>query len=290
MSQPRLLKASPVIKEKRKQVSEQIEQLKEKGLHPHLKIVRVEGNKACESYSQAAQRVMNKVGGRVSEDLFPEDVTEETLLAEVSRLNKDEDAHGIIIMQPLPWHIDRQKVADQMDPLKDVDGMTTLNLGRVTEDNDRALLPSTPKAVMEMLDHYEIDVEGLDVCVVGKSNSVGKPLNLLLLNRDATVTNCHKATRDLKKYTQTSDVVVTATGVVDLITKDHIKPGATVIDVGYNFKDGKICGDVSFDEVAEIAGAITPVPGGVGSVTTTSLGEQVVQACMLQHGLFDHEN
>lgn len=290
MTQPLLLRGRPVVVEKTKQVTAKVKQLERNGLHPHLKIVRIEGIKACESYSRAAQRVMTKVGGRASEALFPKDVTEEELIKEVRELNQDPDIHGIIMMQPLPDHICRQKVADQMDPLKDVDGMTTLNLGRLMEGNPQAMIPSTAKAVLEIIDYYEIDVTGLDVCVIGKSNTVGKPLNLLLLNRDATVTNCHRATQNLKKYTCTADIIVTATGAVDLITKDHIAPGAVVIDVGYNFKEGKVVGDVSFDEVAQVAGAITPVPGGVGSVTTISLIEQVVRSCMLQNGVKSHED
>ncbi|WP_018659611.1 bifunctional 5,10-methylenetetrahydrofolate dehydrogenase/5,10-methenyltetrahydrofolate cyclohydrolase [Allofustis seminis] len=282
MNQPRLLKGRPVVIEKREEIKAQIATLKQKGITPHLKIFRIEGQKACQSYSRAAQKVMQAVGGIASEDLFPADVTEAEFLKAVAQRCDEKDIHGIIIMQPLPPHIDRQKVADLLPPLKDVDGMTTLNLGRVTENNDKAMFPSTARAVMEILDHYAIDVRGLDVCVIGKSTSVGKPLILLLMNRDATVISCHKATRQLKKYTKTADVIISATGVVDLITKDHLKPGAIVIDVGYNMKDDKIVGDVSFDEVATAASVITPVPGGVGSVTTTALVEQVVRGCTLQ--------
>lgn len=289
MKSPLILKGQPVVQKKQAELSDHIKQLKKRGVVPHLQIIRLAGDSASAAYSKAAQKALHQLGGVAEETLFPDDDSESDFVKVITQFNEAPQVHGILVMQPLPHHISLQKVADTIAPEKDVDGMATVNLGHLLANDKEAMLPSTPQAVLTLLDYYAIDVAGRDVCVVGRSHTVGKPLNVLLLNRHATVTQCHSYTKDLAAHTQRADIVIAAVGVPELLTKDHIKAGATVIDVGYNVVAGKVVGDVLYDEVATKAAAITPVPGGVGSITTISMLEQVVKSCRHQVGVNLHE-
>ena len=274
----KILDGRAVAKKLNQETKEEVGRLKKKGLSPTVAIVRADQNPASIQYEKMASKYMERLGIQVEYATFPENVLEEKFLAELDQLNNHPEIHGIIVMQPLPKHIHRVKVAQHISPEKDIDGMHALNLGKIMAEDKEALLPSTVKAVAEMLEYYNIEVKGKTACVVGKSNTVGKPLTVLLMNLDATVINCHTYTKNLKQYTKQADILITATGEIGLITKEHIKSEAVVLDVGFNFKENKVYGDVVFDEVSEIAHAITPVPGGVGSVTTASLARQLLLA------------
>lgn len=261
-----------------KQTATQIESLQEAGISPTLAIMRADKNPASIQYEKLATRYLDKMGIATTHIVFEDGVSEDKFLASLDQLNTDSTVHGILIMQPLPEGISLARVSERISPTKDIDGMHPLNLGHIMAGNKQAHLPSTVKAVVELLDYYDISVAKKDICVIGKSNTVGKPLSVLLLNERATVSNCHTGTQNLKQYTSAADILISATGLIGLVTKEHVKKDAVVIDVGFNFKDNKAYGDVQFEEVSKIASAITPVPGGVGSVTTAALAQQVVNA------------
>lgn len=274
----KILDGRKVAKKLNQETKKEIERLKEQGLTPTLAIVRADQNPASVQYEKMATKYMEKLGIQVEYATFPEDVQEEVFLDTLDQLNNHPEIHGIIVMQPLPKHIHRVKVAQHISPQKDIDGMHALNLGKIMAEDEEALLPSTVKAVAEILKYYNIEVKGQTACVVGKSNTVGKPLSVLLMNLDATVINCHTNTKNLKQFTKQADILITATGEIGLITKDHVQNDAVVLDVGFNFKGNKVYGDVVYDEVSQIVNAITPVPGGVGSVTTASLARELALA------------
>lgn len=276
------LKGKPVAKALLKRTEKTIEDLRKIDCHPTLAIVRVGEDPSSISYENAAVKTMNRTGIAVEHVVFDEAVQPDEVLKAIKDLNRNVNVHGILVMQPLPDSLSRNEIARCLNPSKDIDGLTPENLGRVVENDQVNLAPSTPKAVMALLDFYDIDVEGKDICVIGSSPVVGKPLSIMLLNEEATVANVHVKTKDTKKYTRQADIVISATGVVELVTADFIKEGAVVIDVGFGYKDGKAVGDVKYDEVFEKAAAVTPVPGGVGSITTAVLAEQVVQAAWNQ--------
>lgn len=276
------LKGRPVAKALLERTMNTVEDLKKIDCYPTLAIVRVGDDKSSISYENAAIKTMQQSGIAVEPVIFKETADAEEVLQSIEALNQKADIHGILVMQPLPDTLARNDIARCLNPNKDIDGLTPENLGRVVESDPTTLVPSTPKAVMALLEFYGIAVEGKDVCVIGSSPVVGKPLSIMLLNEEATVSNVHVKTKDIKQYTCQADIVISATGVVELVKAEHIKEGAIVIDVGFGYKDGKPVGDVSYDDVYEKAGAITPVPGGVGSITTAILAEQVAQAAWNQ--------
>jgi len=264
------------IKEK---TANKVEELKNKNIDPQAAIVRVGDDEASISYERAAIRKLEKTGIEAKSYAYPEDITEEAFLDEFTKINENSNVHGILLLRPLPAHIDEQKVSYLIHPDKDIDGMSPINMGKILLKESDGLLPCTPAAVMEVLNYYDIELRGKNITVIGHSSVVGKPLSALLLNANATVTTCHTYTKNTMELCQQADIVVTATGVIDLVTKDHVKDGAIVIDVGINFtEDGTMVGDVSFDEVEKKASYVTPVPGGIGSITTTLLGSQLAAA------------
>lgn len=273
-----VLNGREVSKDLNKVTKEKVEKLLDAGITPTLAIMRADQNPASIQYEKAATRFMKRVGIDTKHVVFPDGVSQEEFLESLDQVNQDDQIHGILVMQPLPVNIDLQMVADHISPEKDIDGMHVLNLGKIMAEESEGHLPSTVRAVIELLAYYKIGVARKEITVIGKSNTVGKPLSVLLLNQGATVSTCHTVTRDLTVYTKQSDIVISATGEIGLITKDHITPGTVVIDVGFNFVDGKAYGDVAYEEVSEVASKITPVPGGVGSVTTASLARQVADA------------
>jgi methylenetetrahydrofolate dehydrogenase (NADP+)/methenyltetrahydrofolate cyclohydrolase len=245
--------------------------LKEKGILPGLAVVIVGDDPASQVYVRNKIKACHEVGLHSEMHDLPADISEAMLLETIERLNQDTAIHGILVQLPLPEHIDVNKVIETIAVDKDVDGFHLYNLGGLVAGNT-IFPPCTPYGVQCLLEYCEIPIEGQNAVIVGRSNIVGKPMALMLLQKSATVTVCTSKTRDLKQFTSLADILVVATGKPNLITSDMVKPGAAVIDVGINRLDnGKLVGDVDFDGVKEVAGHITPVPGGVGPMTITML-------------------
>ncbi|MBT6069036.1 bifunctional methylenetetrahydrofolate dehydrogenase/methenyltetrahydrofolate cyclohydrolase FolD [Candidatus Peregrinibacteria bacterium] len=262
------------------EVKEDVEQLKSDGISPKIAVVMVGDNPASLSYIKQKRKACEFTGIEWEQIDLPESTKHEKLIEVVEELNKRKDMHGILVQLPLPDHIYTPEVIKAIDPKKDVDGFHAYNLGKMFLSTDfEELAPCTPMGVIKMLDEYGIDVAGMDATVVGASNIVGKPMSTMLLNRQATVTTCHIKTKDLKKNTLNADLLIVGVGKAGLITADMVKDGAIVVDIGCNRVDGKLCGDVDFDEVAAKASYITPVPGGCGPMTVACLMENTVIAC-----------
>lgn len=266
-----IIDGKEIAKKKRLEIVERVQELKRQDLTPGLAVILVGDNQASRTYVNSKQKTARELGMHNVLIEYPSTITEHELLSKIDELNKAEEIHGILVQLPLPGHIDETKLIEAISPEKDVDGFHPINIGRMMTGQD-AFLPCTPFGVMVMLEEMGIDPAGKDVVVVGRSNIVGKPAGQLFLNKNATVTYCHSRTKDLKEHTKKADIVVSAVGKAGLITADHIKPGAVVIDVGMNRNaEGKLCGDVAYAEVKEKAGYITPVPGGVGPMTIAML-------------------
>jgi methylenetetrahydrofolate dehydrogenase (NADP+) / methenyltetrahydrofolate cyclohydrolase len=266
-----IIDGKEIAKKKKLEIADQVQELKNQGVTPGLAVILVGDNQASRTYVNSKQKTARELGMHNVLIEYPVSITEQELLAKIDELNRDEDIHGILVQLPLPDHINEKNLIEAISPEKDVDGFHPINIGRMMTGQD-AFLPCTPYGVMVMMKEIEMDLAGKHVVVVGRSNIVGKPAGQLFLNENATVTYCHSRTKDLKEHTKQADVVIAAVGKAGLITADHIKPGAVVIDVGMNRDDqGKLCGDVAYDEVKEKAGYITPVPGGVGPMTIAML-------------------
>ena len=254
---------------------------KEYGRRPCLMVVIVGNNPASQSYVRGKIKATEYVGFDGSLVSLPEDVTEDALIAEIERLNQDEQVDGILVQLPLPKHISEDRVIAAISPEKDVDGFHATNVARLWL-NQPCIVPCTPKGVIVMLDRAGIEITGKNAVVVGRSNIVGKPVAKLLLDRNATVTIAHSRTKNLKEVCRQADILVAAVGRPLMLTADYIKPGAAVIDVGINrLEDGRLVGDVDFEGAKAIAGAITPVPGGVGPMTITMLMRNTIE-CFLR--------
>ncbi len=261
-------------------------QKKVKQLDPKLVVVQVGEDPASSSYIKQKMASSELVGMRHQHIHLSEQTSREELFALIKELNDDPDVTGFIVQLPLPKHLHSEvdAVIEAIDPLKDVDGFGATNLGEVLLSKDRERLPpATPSGVIALLNHYKIGIEGKHAVVVGKSNIVGKPLSVMLLNRGATVTTCHSKTADLGAMTRQADLLFVAVGKAKLITADMVKPGAVVVDIGMNRVEGKLCGDVDFTAVSDVASAITPVPGGVGPLTVASLIRNCIRAKELQN-------
>ena len=263
--------------------------LREKGVVPTLGIVRVGANPSDLSYEKGATTKGEQVGVEVKKFELPEDATKEDVLALIDQVNADDSIHGVLMFRPLPKHLknDQNEICNRLDPKKDVDCMTHLSNAGVFEDrNDLGYAPCTPAACMEILDHYGIDCKGKKACVIGRSLVVGKPAAMMLMSKNATVTVCHTRTVDTAAVARDADIIISAAGVLKSLTKDFVRPGQVVIDVSMNWDAEKVTskgkggmsGDAIFDEVEPIVEAITPVPGGVGAVTTSVLMKHVVEA------------
>ena len=254
----------------------------ERGKTPGLVIVRVEGDAASGVYSKAILRIAKEIGVQANLELLAAETTPDELRNALQRLNDDPTVHGVIVQMPLPAHLPQQIVADTLAVSKDIDGINPLSAGRLCAGLP-SFLPSTAAAVMEILERSQTPLAGKHVVVLGRSNVVGKPLSLLLLQKNATVTICHSRTQDLPSFTRQADVLVAAVGRANMVTAEMVRPGATVIDVGINARpEGGIVGDVDYASVQEVAGAITPVPGGVGPLTNVLLLKQCLQAAWQQ--------
>lgn len=266
-----IIDGKEIAKKTKSEIVDQVQEMKTQGITPGLAVILVGDNQASRTYVNSKQKTARELGMHNVLIEYPESITEQELLAKIDELNNDEDIHGILVQLPLPGHINETHLIEAISPEKDVDGFHPINIGRMMTGQD-AFLPCTPFGVMVMMKEMGIDLAGKHVVVVGRSNIVGKPAGQLFLNKNATVTYCHSKTKDLKEHTRQADVVVAAVGKAGLITADHIKAGAVVIDVGMNRdEEGKLCGDVAYAEVKEKAGYITPVPGGVGPMTIAML-------------------
>lgn len=256
----------------------EVEALKGEGIEPCLAVIIVGDNPASRVYVNNKKKSCAELGIKSLEYALPEDTTEEELLSLIDELNSNDDVDGILCQLPLPSHICEKNVINAISPHKDVDAFHPENVGHIMI-GDYTFLPCTPAGVMEMLKEYEIEIAGKNCVVVGRSNIVGKPMTMLLLKENATVTVCHSKTKDLSSFTREADILVSAVGKVGLITADMVKENAVVIDVAINrLENGKLCGDVDFENVKEKASFITPVPGGVGPMTIAVLMKNTVAA------------
>ncbi len=273
-----LIDGAALAREKIIQLKQVVTSLRVRGMQPGLATVQVGDDPASRIYVRNKVRACTEAGVSSIHHDLPGASSESDVLKLLDQLNRDPKVHGIIVQLPVPKHLDARRLSQAIEVAKDVDGFNWQNLGALVEGAP-GILPCTPRAAMVMLDHAKIPVEGRHAVVVGRSNIVGKPVALLLIGRGATVTVCNSRTADLGAITRQADILVVATGKAGLITRDMVKPGAAVIDVGINrLPSGKIAGDVAFDEVKEVAGWITPVPGGVGPMTVAMLVENTVNA------------
>jgi methylenetetrahydrofolate dehydrogenase (NADP+)/methenyltetrahydrofolate cyclohydrolase len=285
MSTARVLRGAPVAKHIKSEVQTAADQFSaEVGARPTLATLLVGGAPASVAYRDAIARALTGCGLRHVDVELPVAATTGMVIEAVERLNAIEDVHGVLVLLPLPSHIDSLAVIASVDAAKDVDGVTPESAGKLSLGLP-TLHPSTPQAGIEILDHYHIPIQGARAVVIGRSNVVGKPMAALLISRDATVTVCHRRTASLKDETVHADIVVMAAGHPGLLHGDMLRPGSTVIDFGVNVVGGRIVGDADMDSIAEVAGAYTPVPGGTTPVTTLSLARNTVTAAFRQiHG------
>ena len=263
---------------KREEIKNRVSALKSKGIETGLAVIIVGNNSASRVYVNNKKKGCEEVGINSYEYALPEETTQQELLALIDELNNDSRVNGILCQLPLPKHIDEQAVINAINPDKDVDAFHPFNVGHIMI-GDYTYLPCTPAGVMEILKYYNISVKGKKCVIIGRSNIVGKPMAMLLLKENGTVEICHSGTGDLKQETLSADILVAAVGKAGFVTADMVKDGAVVVDVGINRdSEGKLCGDVAFDEVEPKASYITPVPGGVGPMTITMLLENTVRS------------
>ncbi len=266
-----IINGKEIAAKKRLEIAEKVKEIKSQGVIPGLAVILVGSNHASQTYVRNKEKACKELGMNSLLIEMKEEVSELELLGKIEELNENPEIHGILVQLPLPKHIDEIKVIESISPFKDVDGFHPINIGRMMTGQN-AFLPCTPYGIMVLLEESDISIAGKHVVVVGRSNIVGKPVGQLFLNRDATVTYCHSKTKDLRLHTIQADILVAAVGIPNFIKAEHVKDGAVIIDVGINRNEaGKLCGDVAFDEVAEKAGYITPVPKGVGPMTITML-------------------
>ncbi len=259
--------------------------IKEHGIVPTLCIIRVGERPDDLSYERGAMKRAAAVGVAVIKRLFPVSVSEDELIAEIERINADPAINGVLLFRPLPRHINKSKVCNALLPEKDMDGITDLSMAGVYAQKPLGFPPCTAQAVIELIDHYGVDLKGKNVTVIGRSLVIGKPVTMMLIKKNATVTVCHTKTRDVAAEARRADVLVAAAGAAGMVNADFVKEGQTVIDVGINWSEEKqkIVGDVDFDSVEPIVEKLTPVPGGVGGVTTSVLMSHVVEAAKRQY-------
>ncbi len=272
---------SAAVKE---EVKKEVAELFEKGITVSLAVILVGEDPASKIYVANKKEACEALGIKSLEYLLPEDTSEDELLKLVDTLNKEKTVNGILCQLPLPKTIDEQKIINAISPLKDVDAFHPENVGKIMI-GDYDFLPCTPAGIMEMLKFYDISPEGKHCVVIGRSNIVGKPMSMLLLHKNGTVTTCHSRTKNLPEITRQADILVSAVGKAGFVTADMVKDGAVVIDVGMNRENGKLCGDVCFDSVSEKASYITPVPGGVGPMTIATLMKNTLTAAKTQNNI-----
>ena len=276
------LRGMPAAKVILASLQEQVDELKVKGVVPKLAVVRVGAREDDLSYERGIYKRFEGVGAMVETIELPLTVTQKELEDVIQDLNEDEGVYGVLMFRPLPKGLDENRIKSLLSEKKDVDCLTSANDAHVFAGDKKGYPPCTPQAVMEILEHYNIDLTGKKVTVVGRSMVVGKPVAMLLLSKNATVTICHTKTQNLQEECKNADIIVACAGVPKMITSEFVKPGQVVIDVGIHMVEDKLCGDVDYETVSEIVDAITPVPGGVGSVTTTVLLKHTVESAKRQ--------
>lgn len=281
----KILDGKQIAKDYRQGLQNQVEALKEKGFTPKLSVILVGNDGASQSYVRSKKKAAEKIG-MISEIVHLEETaTEEEVLNELNRLNNDDSVSGILVQVPLPKQVSEQKILEAINPDKDVDGFHPINIGKLYID-EQTFIPCTPLGIMEILKHADIDLEGKNAVVIGRSHIVGQPVSKLLLQKNASVTILHSRSKDMASYLKDADVIVSAVGKPGLVTKDVVKEGAVIIDVGNTpDENGKLKGDVDYDAVKEIAGAITPVPGGVGPLTITMVLNNTLLAEKMRRGI-----
>ncbi|HDI0355730.1 TPA: bifunctional methylenetetrahydrofolate dehydrogenase/methenyltetrahydrofolate cyclohydrolase FolD [Staphylococcus aureus] len=281
----KILDGKQIAKDYRQGLQDQVEALKEKGFTPKLSVILVGKDGASQSYVRSKKKAAEKIG-MISEIVHLEETaTEEEVLNELNRLNNDDSVSGILVQVPLPKQVSEQKILEAINPEKDVDGFHPINIGKLYID-EQTFVPCTPLGIMEILKHADIDLEAKNAVVIGRSHIVGQPVSKLLLQKNASVTILHSRSKDMASYLKDADVIVSAVGKPGLVTKDVVKEGAVIIDVGNTpDENGKLKGDVDYDAVKEIAGAITPVPGGVGPLTITMVLNNTLLAEKMRRGI-----
>ncbi|HDE0213194.1 TPA: bifunctional methylenetetrahydrofolate dehydrogenase/methenyltetrahydrofolate cyclohydrolase FolD [Staphylococcus aureus] len=281
----KILDGKQIAKDYRQGLQDQVEALKEKGFTPKLSVILVGNDGASQSYVRSKKKAAEKIG-MISEIVHLEETaTEEEVLNELNRLNNDDSVSGILVQVPLPKQVSEQKILEAINPEKDVDGFHPINIGKLYID-EQTFVPCTPLGIMEILKHADIDLEGKNAVVIGRSHIVGQPVSKLLLQKNASVTILHSRSKDMASYLKDADVIVSAVGKPGLVTKDVVKEGVVIIDVGNTpDENGKLKGDVDYDAVKEIAGAITPVPGGVGPLTITMVLNNTLLAEKMRRGI-----
>lgn len=281
----KILDGKQIAKDYRQGLQDQVEALKEKGYTPKLSVILVGNNGASLSYVKSKKKAAEKIG-MISEIVHLEETaTEEEVLNELDRLNNDDSVSGILVQVPLPSQVSEQKVLEAINPEKDVDGFHPQNIGKLYID-EQTFVPCTPLGIMELLKNADIDLDGKDAVVIGRSHIVGQPVSKLLIQQNATVTILHSHSKNMSKHLKDADIIVSAVGKPGLVTKDDVKEGAVVIDVGNTpDENGKLKGDVEYEDVKEIAGAITPVPGGVGPMTITMVLNNTLLAEKMRRGI-----
>ena len=278
-----LLKGAPVAEAIKERSAELLNRLKARGITPTLAMLRVGEREDDIAYENGAAKRCEKVGVQVRRVTLPENVSQNELEEEIRRLNEDTDVHGVLMFMPLPKQLDSAAARRILSPAKDVDGITDGSLAGVFTGSGEGFAPCTAQACIEILDHYGIDCKGKRAVVIGRSLVVGKPVSMLLLAKNATVTLCHTRTVDLPHEAQNAEILIAAAGKAGTVRAEHLRDGQIVIDVGINFIDGKMCGDVDFAAAEQLSLSLTPVPGGVGTVTTSVLVSHVVEAARRQN-------
>ncbi|HML69233.1 MAG TPA: tetrahydrofolate dehydrogenase/cyclohydrolase catalytic domain-containing protein [Clostridia bacterium] len=274
-----LLRGAEVVSALNERIQSEVAALKKRGVVPTLAILRVGEKPDDLAYERGANKRAETVGIAIRQIVLPETVSQEALLTEIAQINADDSIHGCLMLRPLPKHIDGLRAREALLPEKDIDGITQGSLAGVFSGTKRGFPPCTAKACMEILAYYNIDPAGKNAVVIGRSLVIGKPVAMMLLQKNATVTICHTKTKDMPSETKRAEILIVAAGKPGVVGAEYVSPGQTVLDVGINFnEEGKMTGDVDFSAVEPIVGAITPVPGGVGTVTTSVLMAHVVEA------------
>ena len=280
-----IIDGKSIAEKTKNNLKDEVLKLKSKGIVPKLAVVLVGENSASKIYVRNKKRACEEVGIYSEEFNLPENTSEEELIDLIEKLNSNSDINGILVQLPLPFHISETKIAETINPLKDVDVFNPINTGKLLAGY-ADLIPCTPKGIIEILDHEKINLKGKHCVIIGRSNIVGKPLALLMLQKDATVTICHSKTKNLDEICKSADIIVAAVGKPKFITKNMVKKGCVIVDVGINRnKNGTICGDVDFDEVKNMVSRITPVPGGVGPMTIAMLLKNTLITTKIQNNI-----
>lgn len=273
-----ILDGKELAKKIKKELKKEVEQLKSNGIIPKLAVIMVGDNSASQVYVKNKSKACEKTGIEFEEYLFDSNITEQELLDVIQKLNNDESIHGILVQSPVPKHIDANKAFGTISPEKDVDGFHPINVGNLCIGKD-CFISCTPFGIVKILEEYQIETEGKEAVILGRSNIVGKPMIQCMLNKNATVTVCHSRTKNIEEITKRADILIAAIGKEKFVKEDMVKDGAVIIDVGINrLEDGTIVGDIDFENVSKKASYITPVPGGVGPMTIAMLLHNVVKA------------